>query len=205
MTDETFDLNQLDIFAQTEGLRIEDICDDFSRLRFIDVESSGLDKESYPIEYGSCGLDLKSASFLIKRKTEFTLQNWSGTAQALHKIAPEDLELSGIMPCEAVARVKLDLAPGMVGLSDNAEHDGQWLAKLSPDLEGLDIYPLNLFLRIATNEALNRHGYERLSLATRLVQKNYPHLHRAGPDSLRMAALFRLLVDDEFVIQVVNE
>lgn len=204
MTNETFDLDQLDFFAQTEGLKIEDVCDDLAFLRFIDVESSGLGKESYPIEYGSCGLDLNPSSFLIKRRHDFRLSDWSTSSQNLHNITLEDLEGFGIDADGAVGRIRLDLAPGFIGLSDNPAHDGQWLSRLSSDFEAVDLYPVNLFLRQARIAALERQGYERLSQATVRVQERYPHVHRAGPDSLRAAAQFRLLVDDEYVEAVLG-
>ena len=204
MTSETFDLDQLDFFARTEGLRLEDVCDDLSRVRFIDVESSGLGRGSYPIEYGSCGLDLKPLSFLIKRRNDFALNGWSLGSQNLHNISLEDLEDNGVDPDEAIGRIGSDLAQGNIGLSDNPGHDCQWLTLLSSNLVSLDIYPINLFQRKAHLAALERHGFERLSQATARVQERYPHIHRAGPDSLRAAAQFKLLVDDEYLEQVIG-
>lgn len=204
MIDETLDLDQMDFFARTEGLKIEDICDDLSLLRFIDVESSGLGKESYPIEYGSCGLDLKPVSFLIGRRKDFSLSEWSVNSQNLHNITPGDLEEFGIDANEAVHWIKRDLSPGIIALSDNPLHDTQWLSMLTPELGALDIYPVSLFLRRAQIAALERQGYERLSQAAIRVQQQYLHLHRAGPDSLRAAAQFRLLVDDEYVDAVLR-
>jgi hypothetical protein len=202
MTNETFDLEQLDFFAQTEGLRLEDVCVDFSLLRFIDVESSGLGRGSYPIEYGSCGLDLQPVSLLIRRRDDFALADWSPTAQNLHNISLDDLADHGVDADEAARRISLDLAPGVIGLSDNPDHDFQWLIRLSSDLDAVGLYPISLFQRQARIAALERHGYERLSEATVRVQERYPHLHRAGPDSLRAAAQFRLLVDDKYVEEV---
>lgn len=204
MTNETFDLDQLDFFAQTEGLKIEEVCDDLSRLRFIDVESSCLGKNSYPIEYGSCGLDLEPSSFLIRRRDDFELSDWSLGSQKLHNITLDNLEEFGIDADEAVERIRLDLAPGFIALSDNPAHDSQWLSRLSSDFDALDLYPVNLFLRQARIAALERQGYQRLSKATVWVQHRYPHVHRAGPDSLRAAAQFRLLVDDEYVEAVLG-
>jgi hypothetical protein len=204
MNDDVLDQEQLEFFAQTEGLSIDDMCSDFSMLRFVDVESSGLNKGSYPIEYGSCGLDLAPSSFLIRRKCEFGLTDWSIVSQSIHNITVDDLDNFGIDSKDAVSWIKRDLAPGVVGLSDNAENDAAWLSRLSPDLEALDIYPVGLFLRQARLKALERQGYERLSQATMKVQARYPHIHRAGPDSLRMAALFKVLVDDEFVDSILK-
>jgi hypothetical protein len=199
MTNETFDLDQLNFFSRSEGLKIEDVCDDLSLLRFVDLESSGIGKMSYPIEYGSCGLDLMSSSFLIRRRPDFSLGDWSASSQNLHKITLEELERFGVDAVEAVTRIAHDLAPSFIGLSDNPAHDSQWLTRLSADFESLDLYPVDLFLRQARIAALDRHGYERLSRATLQVQQTYPHVHRAGPDSLRAAAQFRLLVDDEYL------
>lgn len=199
MTEDILDQDQFEFFAHTEGLKIEDVCTDLGMLRFVDVEASGLDKGSYPIEYGSCGLDLNPTSFLIKRRAEFGISDWSVTSQNIHNITLEDLDDLGVDPEIAVSNIKADLAPGIIGLSDNAENDAHWLARLSPDLEALDIYPVGLFLRQTRLRALERHGYEPLYEATVKVQALYPHMHRAGHDSLRMAALFKILVDDDFL------
>lgn len=204
MTTETFDLDQLDLFAQTEGLRLEDVCEDFSRIRFIDLESSGLGRGSYPIEYGSCGFDLRPLGFLIRRREDFKLSEWSPAAQSLHNISVDQLAEQGIDTEEAILRISHDLGPGVVSLSDNPDYDCQWLLRLSPDLDSVDIYPISLFQRQAQITALERHGYDRLSQATEKVRERYPHVHRAGPDSLRAAALFKLLIDDEYVEHILS-
>lgn len=204
MISETSDLDQLDLFARTEGLRLEDVCDDFSRIRFVDLESSGLGKESYPIEYGSCGFDLKPSSFLIRRRDDFRLSEWSMAAQNLHHISPDQLTRQGVDTEEAILRISHDLAPGVMCLSDNPDYDYHWLVRLSADLGSIDIYPINLFQRQAQISALERHGYARLSQATEIVQARHPHTHRAGPDSLRAAALFKLLIDDKYVEHVLT-
>lgn len=63
---------------------------------FGDIEASGLDEASYPIEIGWSLPDGRTRSFLIKPEPEWT--HWDEAAEDLHGISREELEKSGLPP-----------------------------------------------------------------------------------------------------------
>lgn len=183
-------------------LDIHAFCD-LEQLKFIDIESSGLARGAFPIEYASCGLDLSCSSFLIKPSSDFDpLANWSLEAEKLHGIKLQDLIVGGVDSYVAATRIRKDFEGAVIVLSDNADHDLRWLAKLDPELSDLPILPVNLFLKRLQTDALQRHGLDVLSNAVRRCMEVYPHVHRAVPDCVRLAALFRVLVDDKFMLSI---
>lgn len=94
---------------------------------FIDIESSGLHEESYPIEVGFT-LGEKSYSYMIKRPPEWSF--WDEISeQCYHNISREELDEKGVSPLEVVTLMN-ELLVGQVLYTDSYPFDEYWLRKL---------------------------------------------------------------------------
>lgn len=94
---------------------------------FIDLESSGLGNESYPIEIGFTFKE-HTFSFLIKPDSSWTY--WDSLAEELyHGISREDLNKNGLDIKEICLLVNSYLS-GLVLYSDGFNFDRFWVEKL---------------------------------------------------------------------------
>lgn len=98
----------------------------------IDVEASGLDEESYPIEVGfvlDCG---SSFNFLIKPLRKW--KHWDNTAQGIHGISQAKLHTDGQKPID-VARKLNEILGGTTIYCDAVYYDTFWIDKLFTDVK----------------------------------------------------------------------
>lgn len=94
----------------------------------IDIEASGLDKDSYPIEIAWLDSEGNKDSFLIKPAS--TWHYWDEYAEMfIHKISKKQLHQKGISPLEAVNRLNKALT-GKTVYSDVVKWDSFWLYQL---------------------------------------------------------------------------
>ena len=94
---------------------------------FLDFEASSLSDDSYPIEVAWAGEDGSSEQHLIRPAPDWS--DWSGAAEAVHKIPRERLLAEG-EPHEEVARRALEaLAPHGVFVTAPS-WDGKWMSVL---------------------------------------------------------------------------
>jgi len=94
---------------------------------FIDLEASGLHKESYPIEIGwSSDDEQEPDSFLVRPAPNWRWEDFSQQAFAIHKIAYEALCKDGIAIDAASNRLEAAWR-GAILVSDNPFWDGKWL------------------------------------------------------------------------------
>jgi hypothetical protein len=166
---------------------------DLRRYLFLDIEASGLQAGSYPIEIGYCGLDLVATSFLIRPASDWTEADWSITSERIHGIPRETLFESGIDAGDAAQRLNQICADRIVA-TDHPRIDQAWLSRLF----GSAGLRQDFVLQDAT--LLGLHAAERAGLAPfemeelqARVRAHYPHIHRAAPDAREAAALFAAL------------
>jgi hypothetical protein len=171
--------------------------DFISSLLFVDLEASGLSDTSYPTEFGICGLDLKPTSFLIKPRPEWENAEWSPIAQLMTGIGKDLLQAEGIDADLAGERIEEAMA-GRPVASDNTEEDSFWLQRLKPMWMHEGLRTIKEFEKNAVYDLSRQMGGEAFDRLIRKARKLYPHPHRAGPDAMRMAAMFRFLIDGEF-------
>ena len=96
----------------------------------IDLEASGLARESYPIEIAwKCTKSGASDCFLINPDTVPEWHYWDECAEELHGIEPDMLQREGISADQACFRLNRALA-GKDVVSDAVEYDGFWLRRL---------------------------------------------------------------------------
>jgi hypothetical protein len=121
-----------------------------SRIIFADIEASGLEDGSYPIEVAWCTADLADAdSMLIRPPPQWAEAPWSAEAEGLHGIDRARLLRDGVAVDEVAARLNRALAGDRV-VTDCPETDGRWLhalfaaARISPAFAVPPRRPANL-------------------------------------------------------------
>lgn len=197
MKDESFQDNIAKLPEQTpEAL---------ARMRFVDVEASGLHKTSYPIEIAWCGLDLRPVSMLIKPLPEWGLADWSTQSEQVHGISRDTLMREGRDARECAEAMAQALA-GCAVYSDAPGFDAKWLMTL---FEATDVRPGFGMRQVEDAQALCARMAARpfrslqgLVTVIEDVGRVYKHTHRAGDDCLRMAAQCRGLYDDVWLAGV---
>lgn len=105
--------------------------DYMTKLYIIDVEASGLNPMSYPIEIAWLSLDGESHdSFLINPQTAHDWTYWCGIAESeFHNISRDELIENGIDVRVAAERLNESLR-GSIVISDAAGHDEFWISEL---------------------------------------------------------------------------
>lgn len=175
---------------------------DLARMRFIDVEASGLHKTSYPIEIAWCGLDLKPASMLIKPLPEWGLSDWSYESERIHGISRDQLMEEGL-DARGCAEAMAAALAGCLVYSDAPAFDAKWLMTLFSATKvrpGFDLRQVEDAQALCARKAAKPYGtLQGLFEVLESVGRVYRHTHRAGDDCLRMAAGCRALYDDEWL------
>ena len=163
---------------------------------FFDIEASGLN--GVPIEVGWALPDLATGkivqrSALIRPPAAWRIADlWDGVAEAVHGITMDVLMADGQTPDVICAALNHELA-GYVLYADAPEWDLPWLDALfaaSSHDRSFDVSSQDA-LRFIGHEA-RAHGWSAQSFADVITQVDatYPHIHRAGPDAARLAALW---------------
>ncbi|MDW9481325.1 hypothetical protein GOB57_22010 [Sinorhizobium meliloti] len=171
----------------------------FPVLRFVDVEASGLHEGSYPIQFGWCGLDLKTSVVLVKPEPEWTLSLFDPKSYEIHGIPYELVKAEGVAAVQ-VARMLNEELEGKAVVSDNPGWDGYWTTRLGDTTGSAMRFGYNDFGRIpeAFGSVYDRWCVSRYQKLLDAVDQFYPHTHKAHEDALRMAALTRMVIDREW-------
>lgn len=167
---------------------------------FLDVEASGLNRESYPIQIGYAWptMDLRKKAFLIKPAEDWTF--WSPASQEIHGFTREQCIEEGLSLDDAIDELEADLEGKRI-CSDVVEWDGFWLSRLyaaagrvrTIRLEDVtNPYSLAVMAPGTTTTISTYQQCERWAAAV------YPHTHKADEDAQQHAAILRALVDGEF-------
>lgn len=169
-------------------------------LLFLDVESSGLGEDSYPIEVALCDDALSLRSWLVRPEPGWT--SWSVLAESLHGMGRDAVCRDG-EPAAAVAHAMSAAAGDGWVASDAPEADGAWVDRLyaAAGLERpfriVDVGEALLGLGVPVEAAVARaRAWDRARAA---AARRFPHVHRAGPDALALAAAWRAAADPSFL------
>ncbi len=175
-------------------------------IAFLDVESSGLEPGSHPVEVAVCGDDLAPTSWLVLPDPDWPESAWSEEAEAIHGIPRGRLLREGV-PARVVADELDRRVAGLAVHSDAPGFDGEWLDALYRSagrprrfrlLDEAQAYAV----LAPPDEAGALALLDRWRRACGACDAVYPHVHRAGPDALRMAAVFRMTADPAFAASV---
>lgn len=139
----------------------------------IDLEASGLARESYPIEVAwKCSETGGQDSFLIDPASVSGWKYWDDFAEELHCISQEQLAQEGITAEEACRRLNQALE-GCEVISDAFEYDSFWLRRL---YGACRLEPL--FRLVGLDSVLS--GEERIQY--QLISRSQFRRHRALQD-----------------------
>jgi hypothetical protein len=159
---------------------------DLKNIAFIDLEASGLSARSWPIEVGWCFADAKPEALLIKPSADWSLDEWSPEAEALHGLSHKKIVAKGLdskVVCE-----KLNAAlSGRDVYSDAPDWDGFWLYRLFQAAklrQAFKLSDLNGLFRTTPPAKLNAILHEAAQRA--------PRKHRAAADVVHMRTIFEL-------------
>lgn len=124
----------------------------------LDVEASGFDPESYPIEVAFTNLKTgESDQFLINPGFASDWDYWSEAAERVHGISLDALSRSGVSPCEALYR--LEKLSNQQVFTDAPRFDELWLARLYDEMQDKPRYMLQDIRSLVAKE--NQEAMER--------------------------------------------
>ena len=153
---------------------------------FGDIEASGLDDASYPIEIGWSLPDGRTRSFLIKPEPEWT--HWDEAAEDLHGISREELEKSGLPAVMVAAKMNQDLQ-GLTLFFDGGEFDKDWITKLFAAAGISPVFHLSSVFRLLFPE---QKAYLELLDDLRAIAEP-GKVHRAEADVRMMVDAYKAL------------
>ena len=162
--------------GQAEGLGVA----------FVDVEASGLGPYSWPIEVGWGFHGHEPRSVLVRPHESWSMQAWEKSAEALHRIAPNDLLEGGRTPVEVALGLNAALGDAEV-YSDAPDYDSFWLFRLY-DAAGVKpnykLRDLGDLLRPVWPGA----PHDLVARAGRVA----PHTHRAADDVRHLQTMYEI-------------
>lgn len=142
----------------------------------IDIEASGLDSNSYPIEVGIVLDKGRKFCSLIKPAKGWT--HWDKEAENTHHISREMLQSHG-QSVKAVAQKLNALLEGMILFSDGWAVDKPWLTKLFYEAKEemkFQVSPIETLLTEAQMEIWHK-------TKDKIIQENNLTRHRASTDA----------------------
>lgn len=155
-------------------------------IAFIDLEASGLSARSWPIEVGWCFAGGKPQALLIKPAPDWTLDDWSKDAEALHGVSHRALIAKGVEPEAVCEKLNAALA-GKTIYSDAPDWDGFWLYRLFQAARIRQRFVLSDLFGV-----LLKVPPEQLDRLIDQAERKAPRRHRAVPDALHMRTLYEL-------------
>jgi hypothetical protein len=142
----------------------------------LDVEASGLGRNSYPIEVGFVLPDGHAYCTLVRPETHWT--HWDADAERLHRIPRAIIEERGLPALEVARKLNAQLA-GQVVYSDGWANDYSWLGALFDAADLVPHFKLeNLRKLLNESEADQWHVVKAQISSERGVQR-----HRASSDA----------------------
>lgn len=155
------------------------------KIAFIDLEASGLNAQSWPVEIGWAFYDGDPVSTLICPDESWPLSAWDDEAQALHGISIDQLNKKGRAP-EQVCTELNDALEGFFVFSDAPEWDGFWLYRLFSVCRMRPAFSVLNYLELL--EPLISGNIDELVTA---VEEIAPRRHRAADDAKHLQMLYQ--------------
>ena len=155
------------------------------RLAFIDVEASGLNEGSFPIEIGWAVLGGPAGGLLIQPDASWAYDDWDELSEEQHGISWAALQNIGMPAGEVVEDLNRLLPTGTLALTDAFEWDSNWVERLfdvAPQARRFQLGDFWRSLAIATDSA---------GVATaRRLDAIIPRAHRARQDAEHLRDLW---------------
>ncbi len=157
------------------------------KIAFIDLEASGLNSGSWPIEAGYCYGTGAPKAWLIRPVEDWPLSAWDAKAEALHGLDYARLKKSG-RPVDEVCNQLNQALKDAVVYSDAPDWDGFWLYRLFSAAGLRQAFKLREF-----GELLYGVDPAQKSAAIEHATRTAPHRHRACDDVLHMQMVYKLI------------
>ncbi len=155
----------------------------------MDIEASGLGRNSYPIEIGFVLPDGSSFCSLIQPAPHWT--HWDPAAEAVHQISRPTLLTHGRSVAD-VARLLNEKLKGQTLFSDGWAHDYPWLGALYEEAGTVPLFRLdNLRRLLSETEADDWHAAKQLVSNELRLQR-----HRASTDARLLQMTLKRLRSD---------
>lgn len=156
-------------------MRIEEVL-------ILDLEASGLGRDSWPIEVGIAWVEageVRSWSSLIRPEPDWDPDAWDPVSEEIHGVPMSALQAAP--PAWTVAEELLRRIAGRPVYSDAPDFDLKWVRRLldaSPAEAGIRVLDFDMAVTAVCGAVGADWAYERLE------RSRTPH--RAGPDAARM-------------------
>jgi len=156
------------------------------RLAFIDMEASGLNAKSWPVEAGWAFADGSPQSVLIQPVEMWPEDAWDDEAEALHGLSREQLHREGAPVAEACKVINSAL-DGCEVYSDAPDWDAFWLYRLFGAAKMKPLFSLRSFADLV-RPLINGCENELFRRANEIA----PRMHRAAADALHLQTVYRM-------------
>jgi hypothetical protein len=162
-------------------------------LIFADIEASGLQFLSYPVEIGWAWVErsrIESRSILIKPSEEWLSwkTGWNPDAERLHGISLEQLYSEGIEVSKACEILNREWHGAEIAFDTGSDaHDSRWLSVLyraAPNEPSFGLSDLSSDHCILSYARMSRITDDTIRTLETLAPR---HAHRAAPDAARWA------------------
>lgn len=166
--------------------RAAHVGEDGRRIAFIDLEASGLNARSWPVEVGWAFVDGPAEAHLVAPHASWPADAWDPAAERLHRLSRAYLEAHGRSPALVCDRLNAALA-GCAVYSDAPDWDAFWLYRLYAVGRRRQAFAI-----VSTARLLGplMEGRERDVLAA--AARAAPARHRAAADAIFLQTLYRL-------------
>ncbi len=155
-------------------------------IAFIDLEASGLNMRSWPVEVGWAFAQGEPSAMLVRPHELWRMEGWDPEAEALHGLTLEKISREGA-PASMVASALNKALAGCTVYSDAPEWDAFWLYRLFGAARVRPAFSLLGFGELVPPLAPGR-AEELLKRAAQLA----PRTHRAAADARHLQTLYRL-------------
>lgn len=151
---------------------------DLPLITFIDIEASGLEPESYPIELGWADTLGNSDGFFVRPLDDWT--HWDPVAASIHGIAHDELFERGLHVVDAAEKLN-DMLGFETVYCDALDSDLFWISRL------FDAAKLEPSFQLADFHQLHKLLSKQHMLSLQRVLRDLPIPHRAQADAERYA------------------
>jgi DNA polymerase III epsilon subunit-like protein len=156
---------------------------DRERLIFLNFQTAGQDRGSWPIEIGTARVQsdgsVRVQGNLIRPHPSWREDLWSSAHKQIHDISRD--RLKSAQPADLIAAEYLELIAGLTIVSNDPEVDRFCLDMLAETIFATDTFDI-----LGFNAAIAPFGFPGIKRA-HAFQKGLRPSHRAGNDAARLA------------------
>ncbi len=169
--------------------------------RFLDIEASSLDSESYPIEIAWSDFDGNIESHLINPYSVRRWTDWDFAAQSIHGISRKQCREEGVHPRWLCDRLSQSIKPGDIIYADGLPFDEWWMDALyavgsTVGFAQFRILPTDSILLplLAETEPDTKKCHSLFESLKQEVRQKIGKRHRAAADVQYLIELYRVCV-----------